>query len=323
MSRSTTRVGRRTRACALGAVTVAAVALLGGGAALAAPSQAGCANRTNNTYDKLLECVRVEGVRKHQAALQAIADRERRQPLLRLRGLRRLGRLRGRHARGRRLRPRGPDVRLPRVRGRRPLGPPADRAGHDHLCRGRRLRRGHPDRSRRRHSGGHGRRPAARPRQHLDQRLRGGRLRRLPRRQHRAAAARDLHVRDQGRERRGGRRRRDRDLQPGQHGRPRPQRHPGRHAHGQQHQRHPGARHHLRARCDAGQHAGPADAGLRQHAAPDPAHLQRAGREDRHRTTTTSSWPARTSTRCSRGRASTTTARAAPPSSRPRSRSRS
>ena len=28
----------------------------------------------NNTYDKLLECVRVEGVRKHQAALQAVAD---------------------------------------------------------------------------------------------------------------------------------------------------------------------------------------------------------------------------------------------------------
>jgi len=58
----------------LAAVTGAAVALLGGGTALAAPSQAGCANRTNNTYDKLLECVRVEGVREHQAALQAIAD---------------------------------------------------------------------------------------------------------------------------------------------------------------------------------------------------------------------------------------------------------
>jgi Zn-dependent M28 family amino/carboxypeptidase len=58
----------------VGAVTVAAVALLGSGAALAAPSQAGCANRTNNTYDKLLECVRVEGVRKHQAALQSIAN---------------------------------------------------------------------------------------------------------------------------------------------------------------------------------------------------------------------------------------------------------
>jgi hypothetical protein len=40
-------------------------------------------------------------------------------------------------------------------------------------------------------------------------------------------------------------------------------------------------------------------------------------------TTATSSWPARTSTRCSRDPASTTTARAAPPSSRPRSTWRS
>lgn len=35
---------------------------------------AACANRTNNTFDKLLECVTLEGVRHHQAALQAIAD---------------------------------------------------------------------------------------------------------------------------------------------------------------------------------------------------------------------------------------------------------
>lgn len=33
-----------------------------------------CANRVNNTYDKLLGCVTVDGVREHQAALQAIAD---------------------------------------------------------------------------------------------------------------------------------------------------------------------------------------------------------------------------------------------------------
>lgn len=43
-------------------------------AAEAAPSQNCCDNRTNNTYDKLLECVRVEGVREHQAAFQAAAD---------------------------------------------------------------------------------------------------------------------------------------------------------------------------------------------------------------------------------------------------------
>lgn len=38
-----------------------------------ANSQA-CANRVNNTHAKLLECITVEGVRKHQAAFQAIAD---------------------------------------------------------------------------------------------------------------------------------------------------------------------------------------------------------------------------------------------------------
>jgi Zn-dependent M28 family amino/carboxypeptidase len=33
-----------------------------------------CDNRVNNTIDKLLECVTLEGVREHQAAFQAIAD---------------------------------------------------------------------------------------------------------------------------------------------------------------------------------------------------------------------------------------------------------
>ena len=35
---------------------------------------AACANRANNTFDKLLECVTLDGVRSHQAAFQAIAD---------------------------------------------------------------------------------------------------------------------------------------------------------------------------------------------------------------------------------------------------------
>jgi Zn-dependent M28 family amino/carboxypeptidase len=61
------------RTCVLGVVAVAAAASLPG-EALAAPAQAGCDSRTNNTYDKVLECVRVEGVRAHQSALQAIAD---------------------------------------------------------------------------------------------------------------------------------------------------------------------------------------------------------------------------------------------------------
>ena len=34
----------------------------------------GCGSRLNNTLEKLLQCVTVEGVREHQAALQAVAD---------------------------------------------------------------------------------------------------------------------------------------------------------------------------------------------------------------------------------------------------------
>jgi Zn-dependent M28 family amino/carboxypeptidase len=37
-------------------------------------SEEACDVRVNNTYNKLLECVTLEGVRTHQAALQAIAD---------------------------------------------------------------------------------------------------------------------------------------------------------------------------------------------------------------------------------------------------------
>lgn len=53
---------------------VAVMAPVPGGPAEAAPAAPTCERRQNNTYAKLLECVRVEGVRKHQAALQAIAD---------------------------------------------------------------------------------------------------------------------------------------------------------------------------------------------------------------------------------------------------------
>jgi Peptidase family M28/PA domain len=41
--------------------------------ALAAPADP-CERQTNNTYRKLLECVTLDGVREHQAALQEIAD---------------------------------------------------------------------------------------------------------------------------------------------------------------------------------------------------------------------------------------------------------
>ena len=45
--------------------------------AFATVAQAGseaCEKRVNNTFDKLLECVTLEGVREHQAAFQAIAN---------------------------------------------------------------------------------------------------------------------------------------------------------------------------------------------------------------------------------------------------------
>ena len=67
--------GRR----AIGATAGAAVAALAlsvlpvGAADAAAPAQA-CDTRTNLTYEKLLDCVTVEGVLEHEEALQAIAD---------------------------------------------------------------------------------------------------------------------------------------------------------------------------------------------------------------------------------------------------------
>jgi Zn-dependent M28 family amino/carboxypeptidase len=51
---------------------VLAVVLPAPAAAAAAPSA--CQNRTNNTYDKLLECVTLAGVRAHQQAFQQIAN---------------------------------------------------------------------------------------------------------------------------------------------------------------------------------------------------------------------------------------------------------
>lgn len=59
--------------CVLAAL-VAALLVLAAVPAGAAPPAVACDNRTNNTYDRLLECVTVEGVREHQAAFQAIAD---------------------------------------------------------------------------------------------------------------------------------------------------------------------------------------------------------------------------------------------------------
>ncbi len=53
------------------------VAILASGLAVAPRVLAGpesCDTRVNNTFEKLLECMTLEGVRQHQAAFQAIAD---------------------------------------------------------------------------------------------------------------------------------------------------------------------------------------------------------------------------------------------------------
>jgi Zn-dependent M28 family amino/carboxypeptidase len=69
--RSAGRASARTAAVAV--LGLAAAALLPVQAASAAPGT-GCDTRTNNTYQKLLECVTLEGVREHQAQFQKIAD---------------------------------------------------------------------------------------------------------------------------------------------------------------------------------------------------------------------------------------------------------
>jgi Zn-dependent M28 family amino/carboxypeptidase len=64
---------RRSTVTLLGAMTLVLVGLALPASASAIPRVA-CENRTNNTYAKLLECVRLDGVRSHQEAFQAIAD---------------------------------------------------------------------------------------------------------------------------------------------------------------------------------------------------------------------------------------------------------
>jgi Zn-dependent M28 family amino/carboxypeptidase len=70
-SRSSRRVPARIGMVAILGLLVAALLPLP--AAVAAPAEA-CDRRTNNTYQKLLECVTLEGVREHQAQLQKIAE---------------------------------------------------------------------------------------------------------------------------------------------------------------------------------------------------------------------------------------------------------
>ncbi len=78
----TNRNGTRARLGAGAAGALLLVACGGGGDDAASDSQGlgppgfsgACANRVNNTVDKLLHCVTLAGVRRHQAALQSIAD---------------------------------------------------------------------------------------------------------------------------------------------------------------------------------------------------------------------------------------------------------
>jgi Zn-dependent M28 family amino/carboxypeptidase len=71
MSRRSRALGR---AQVLAILTLAVTAVLLPAGAAQAQSQAACDDRANNTYPKLLECIRLDQVRAHQAELQAIAD---------------------------------------------------------------------------------------------------------------------------------------------------------------------------------------------------------------------------------------------------------
>ncbi len=68
-------------------VAVALAAMVSANTAFAQVPQSDCDERANNTYPKILECIRLDQVREHQAALQEIADENGREPLLRLFGL--------------------------------------------------------------------------------------------------------------------------------------------------------------------------------------------------------------------------------------------
>jgi aminopeptidase Y len=71
-----TRTGHRRlgRIGVLVAFVLAAPAVVVVPATLALAGDPGCDTRTNDNFKKLLECVTLDGVREHQAALQAIAD---------------------------------------------------------------------------------------------------------------------------------------------------------------------------------------------------------------------------------------------------------
>jgi hypothetical protein len=60
---------RKKRAQGLVIAAVALAALVSANTALAQVPQSDCDERNNNAYPKLLECIRLDQVREHQAAL--------------------------------------------------------------------------------------------------------------------------------------------------------------------------------------------------------------------------------------------------------------
>src|SRR5688572_9472974 len=68
------RATRRGRVRGVVFLAVVLAALVTANTALAQVSQRACDRRNNNTYQKLTECIRLDQVRAHQAALQSIAD---------------------------------------------------------------------------------------------------------------------------------------------------------------------------------------------------------------------------------------------------------
>ena len=228
---------RSRRALRLTAIGATAALLTALPQAVSAAPVAACDTQSNNTYQKLLECMTGEGVTEHLEAFQKIAENNPDPEYGTTRAAGTPGyqasvdyvaglledagytvtldpveityafiaRAAPAHAGPRRLRDRGllRQWRGRRHRQRRPGRHQPHAAAGEHERVRRRLHRG-------------GGRIADRggPRRYE-------RLRRLPRREHRAHPAGWLQLRAQGPERRGSRRIRRHHLQPGQHARPR------------------------------------------------------------------------------------------------------
>ena len=248
MSRLSTRARRSRWAGFLVIVTLAALAAMPTGTALAAPSNRACRDRENDSYSKLLECMRIQGVRAHQAALQAIANANDGNRFSGFEGyddsvdyvvaqLEAAGY--------------DPDVQTFDYLAYEVAGPSAlqqTQPNPDHLHRGHRLRADHADRPGRRHRGSYAGRPPAwgwatpRPaaaKRPTSPRFPDGNIALLQRgtctfelKAENAAAAGAVGIVI---------------FNQGNTAGARPPGHSSRHAHGQQHERHPGDRHHLSA----------------------------------------------------------------------------